>query len=72
MCLWASPYTFSIADSIISLKDYAQYPDTCIERALKEQFKLGPQDIQELCEGLGSDHQQRLLFILDGYDVTTE
>jgi hypothetical protein len=50
----------------ISLKDYAQYPDTCIERALQQQFNLGPQDIEALKQGLS--HQQRLLFILDGYD----
>jgi len=48
----------------IQLRNHAKHPENCIENSLL-QF-LSPQDIQALKQGLG--HNQRILFILDGYD----
>jgi len=48
----------------VQLRNHAKDPENCIENALL-QF-LSPQDIQALKQGL--NHNQRMLFILDGYD----
>ena len=48
----------------IQLRNHAKDPEKCIENTLL-QF-LSPKDIEALKQGL--HHQQRILFILDGYD----
>jgi len=49
----------------IQLRNHAKDPEHCIENTLR-QWNLTSRDIEALKQGLG--HQQRILFILDGYD----
>lgn len=50
----------------IKLAKHATDPNNVIKNSLQNQFQLSLEDIDDLKRGLG--HQQRILFILDGYD----
>jgi len=50
----------------IQLRNYANDPEHIIDNVLHHQFNLGAEEIEALKQGL--NHQQQVLFILDGYD----